>query len=84
MFNVHGSTCIFNAVDASLSMTLNHELKPRVFRSVVNSVNARIIYLSLLFFVGVFMIVLKSNIHITYMYLFTLLGVSGKYPHKSK
>ena len=41
-----------NSGDASLSMMWNPGLIPRLFKSAVNYVKARIIYLSLLLFIG--------------------------------
>ena len=50
---------ISNGVDASLPMKWNLVLIPRILKSVVNSVESRIIYLSLLFFIAVLRMVLQ-------------------------
>ena len=47
------SIVIFKAFDASLSMKWNPGLVPWIFKSSVNSVKARIIYLSLILFIDV-------------------------------
>ena len=75
---------IFNAVDASFSMKWNPGLILRLFKSVVNYVKACIISLSIIIFVIVFRMVLQSYTYITYMYLFSLLDIIGKRPHKSE
>ena len=46
--------------------------------------NERIIYLSILFFIGYFRIELKSYTYITYIYLFPFFDMIGKRPHKSE
>ena len=51
---------IFNAVDDSLSMKCNPGLIPKLFKSSVNSVKSRIIYLSLLFLISVVRLALQS------------------------
>ena len=73
---------IFNASDDSLSMKWNPGFIPRVFKYVVNFVKACIISLSLLVFIAVVIMTLQSYTYIAYMYLFYLLGVIGKRPHK--
>ena len=56
---------IFNAVDASLSMKWNPVLILRIFKSIVNDVKARIIYLSLLLFIAVFRMKFQSYTYTT-------------------
>ena len=73
---------ILKAVDASLSVNWNTGLIPRPFNSVVNSVKAHIIYLSLLFFIYVFSMALKPYKYTMIMYLFPLLYVIGKRSHR--
>ena len=51
---------ILNDADDSLSMLQNHVLIPWPFNSVVNYAKSRIIYLSLLLFIEVVRMVLKS------------------------
>ena len=54
---------ILKAFDASLTMKLNPGLILRVSNSSVISMKSHIIYLSLLFFVGVVRVTLKSYTH---------------------
>ena len=60
----------------------NPGLIPWIFNYVVNSVKARILSLSLIFFVTFFIMALQSYTYIMYMYLFPLFGFIGKRPHK--
>ena len=72
---------IFKFVDASLSMKWNPGSIPRLLKSSVNSVKAFIIYLSLLVFIDLVSMELKSYTYMTYMNLFTLLEVVGNRTH---
>ena len=74
----------FKSVDASLSMKWKPGLIPRIFKSSVNDVKAIIISLSLLLFISVVRMALHLYTYITYMYLFSLLEVVGKRPHRSE
>ena len=56
----------------------------RIFKYSGNSVKARIISLTLLLFISVGRMVLKSYTYMTYIYLFNLLDVMGKRPHRSE
>ena len=76
VIDVHGCNC------SSLSMKWDLGLIPQFLKSVANSVKYRIISLSLLFFVKVVRMTLQSYTYMTYMYLFLLLDVIGKRPHK--
>ena len=75
---------IFKAVDASISMKWKPGLIPRLFKSSGNYVKACIVSFSLLFFVDVFWVVLRAYIYMTYMYLFPLLDLLWKRPHRSE
>ena len=55
---------IFIVVYASLSMKCNPKLIPQLFKSSVNSVKAHIISLSLLSFIAVVRMALKSHTYI--------------------
>ena len=56
---------VIKAADALLSIKWNPELIPRILKSLGNSVKARIISLSLLFFISVVSIVLQSYTYVT-------------------
>ena len=56
---------IFNSANASFSMKFNPGFIPWVFKSSVNSMKDRIIYLSLLFFIAVVRMVLQSCTYTT-------------------
>ena len=75
---------VFKYVDASLSMKWNPGIILRLFKCPVNSVKARIIYLSLIFFVAVFRMALQSYTCMTCMDVFPLLDVVRKRPHISE
>ena len=73
---------IFKAADDSLSIKCNHGLIPQIFKSLVNSVKAHIISLSLLFLVSVVSMTLQSYTYMKKMYLFPLLYVVYKRQHR--
>ena len=75
---------MIKSVDASLSMKWKPGLIPRRFKSSVNDVKDIIIYLSILFFIAVVSMALQYYTYITYMYLFPMLEVVGKRPHRSE
>ena len=75
---------IFKAVDDSLSMKWKPWLILQLFNSLVNSVKAHIISLSLIFFIAVVRMALQSYTYITYIYLFPLLEVLRKCLHRSE
>ena len=75
---------IFKAVDASFYMKWNPGLIPRISKSSVNYVKYCILSLSLLLFIVVVKISLKSYKYMNWMYLFPLLDVMGKLPHISE
>ena len=75
---------IFKAVDASLSMKWKPGLIPRLFKSSVKSVKARIISLSLLLLIYVVSMKLPTYTYMTWVYLFPLLDVVGKLTHISE
>ena len=75
---------IFKDFDASLFIKWNHGLILQLFKYSVSSVNARIIYMSVLLFISVVRMVLQSYTYMTYMYLSPLLDVVGKHPHRSE
>ena len=75
---------ILKAIDYSLSMTWNYGLIPHLFQSSVNSVKDRIISMSLLFFVAVVRITLKSYSYIMCIYSFSLFDVVGTRQHRSE
>ena len=60
---------VFKAVDASLSMIWKPGVIPQNFISSVNYVKARIISLSLLFFIAVFSMALQSYTYMTYVFV---------------
>ena len=74
----------FKAVYALLSMQWKPGWIPRLFKYLVKDVKDLIISLSLLFFITVVRMELQSYKYITYMYLFPLLEVAGKRPHRSE
>ena len=51
---------------------------------MVNSVNARILYLSLLLFIGSIIIELQPYTYITYIYVLPLFEMIGKFWRKSE
>ena len=63
-------------------MTWYRGLNPWGLRYVYKLVSARIISLSLLFFIQSFRIVLQSYKHITYIYILPLFDVIGNHPHR--
>ena len=69
-------------VMAILTLLVNPGLIKRFLKSVADSVKSRIISSSLIFFITVLIMKLQSYKYITYMYLFTSLGVIGKRTHK--
>ena len=73
---------IFNAVDDFLSTKWNPGLIMWIFKSALNYLKDCIISLSLMFFIAFVRMLLQPYTYITYMYLFTLLGVIWKSPHK--
>ena len=73
---------IFYSADASFSVKCNPGFFSRVFKSSVNYVKARIIFLSLLFFIDIFRMALQSYTYTIYMYSFPLLDVVGKRLHR--
>ena len=75
---------ILKAVDSSFSMKLNSGLIPQIFKSSVNYAKACIIYSSLLLLFSVVSMELQEYTHMTQIYLFTLLDVVGKRPHRSE
>ena len=75
---------ILKSVDASLSMKWIPGLILQLYKSVVNSMKSHIISLSLILFVAVFRMALQSYTYMKYMYLFPLLDVMGKRPHRSE
>ena len=72
----------FKAVYALLSMKWKPGLIPRLFKSPVNDVKALIITLSLLLFISIVRMALNPYTYITYMYLFPLIELVGKRPHR--
>ena len=74
----------FKAVDALLSMKWKPGWIPWLFKSSLKDMKALIISLSLLIFVAVVRMTLQSYTYIPQMYLFPLLEVVGKRPHRSK
>ena len=64
VIDIHGFNGHFTAVDASLSMIWNPGLIPRLFKSVVQSVNKRIISLLLMLFVSVVRMAFQSYTYI--------------------
>ena len=73
---------ILKSVGDSFSMKYNHGLILWIFKSVVNYVKYHIIYLSLLLFVDFVRMPLQSYTYMTYMYLFPMLDVMRKSPHR--
>ena len=55
---------------------------PRLLKSSVNAVKALIISLSLILFIAVVSMELQSYKYITYIYLFHLLEILVKHPHR--
>ena len=75
---------IFKAVDTLLFMKWKPGLIPQIFKSSVIDVKALIVSLSILFIIDIVRMVLQSYTYIIYlyMYLFPLLDVVGKIPHR--
>ena len=82
MFMVVIFSC--KAVDASFSMKWKAGLIPQMFKYFVNDVKDLIIFLSLLLLISVGRILLHSCTYITYKYLFPMIEVLGKRPHRSE
>ena len=74
----------FKAVDAPLSMKWKPGWIPLLFKSLVKDMKNLIISFSLLFFISVVRILLQSYTYITEKYLFPLIEVVGKLPHRSE